>query len=189
MRISRQPSPSPVTIMIDQKQLKNVECFKYLGSMLTNDGRCTCEIKSRIAMAKAAFNKKKTLFISTLDLNLRKKLVKCYIWSMALYGAETWTLWAADQKYLGSFEMWCWRRMEKISWTDHVRNEEVLLRVNEQRNILHEIRKWKDKGPATQNADFCSGLWTVRCGRLSNCITYDCIIPVKQNADCCSGPV
>ena len=39
------------------------------------------------------------------------------------------------------FEMWCWRRMEKISWTDHVRNEEVLLRVNEQRNILHEIRK------------------------------------------------
>ena len=38
---------------------------------------------------------------------------------------------------------WCWRRMEKISWTDHVRNEEVLLRVNEQRNILHEIRKRK----------------------------------------------
>ena len=36
-----------------------------------------------------------------------------------------------------------WKRMEKISWTDHVRNEEVLLRVNEQRNILHEIRKWK----------------------------------------------
>ena len=39
--------------------------------------------------------------------------------------------------------MWCWWRMEKISWTDHVRNEEVLLRVNEQRNILHEIRKRK----------------------------------------------
>jgi len=39
--------------------------------------------------------------------------------------------------------MWCWRRMEKISWTDHVRNGEVLLRVKEQRNILHEIRKRK----------------------------------------------
>ena len=91
MRISRQQSP--VKIMIDQKQLENVECFKYLGSILTNDGRCTCEIKSRIAMTKAAF---KTLFTSKLDLNLRKKLVKCYIWSMALYGAETWTLRAAD---------------------------------------------------------------------------------------------
>ena len=60
MRISRQPSP--VAIMIHQKQLKNVECFKYLRSMLTNDGRCMCEIKSRIAMAKAVCNKKKTLY-------------------------------------------------------------------------------------------------------------------------------
>ena len=50
-----------------------MECFKYLGSILTNDGRCTCEIKSRIAMAKAAFDKKKTVFTSKLDLNLRKK--------------------------------------------------------------------------------------------------------------------
>jgi len=66
-------------------------------------------------MAKAAFNTKKTLFTNKFDLNLRKKLVKCYIWSMALYGAETWTFRAADQKYLESSEMWCWRRMEKIS--------------------------------------------------------------------------
>jgi hypothetical protein len=69
--------------------------------------------------------------------------VKCYVWSIALYNAETWTLWAVDQKHLENFEMWCWRRMEKISWTDHVRNEEVLLRVKEQRNNLHEILKRK----------------------------------------------
>jgi hypothetical protein len=61
---------------------------------------------------------------------------------MALYGAETWTLRAADQKYLKSFEMWCWR-MEKNIWIDHDRNEEVLLRGNVQRNILHETRKRK----------------------------------------------
>ena len=60
-----------------------------------------------------------------------------------MYGAETWTLRAADQKYLESFEMWCWKRMEKISWTDYVRNEVSLRVVNEQRNILHEIRKRK----------------------------------------------
>ena len=53
-----------------------------------------------------------------------------------------WILQAVDQKQLESFEMWCCRRMEKISWTDHVRNE-VLLTVKEQRNILHEICKWK----------------------------------------------
>jgi hypothetical protein len=45
--------------------------------MVTNEARCTCEIKSRTAMAKAAFNKKKTLFNRKLELNLRKKLVKC----------------------------------------------------------------------------------------------------------------
>jgi hypothetical protein len=74
---------------------------------------------------------------------LRKKLVKCCIWSIALYGAENGTVRAVDQKHVESFEMWCWRRMEKISWTDHVRNDGVLLRVKEQRNILHEKSKCK----------------------------------------------
>jgi hypothetical protein len=72
-----------------------------------------------------------------------KKLVKCYIWSVALYGAETETVWAGDQKHMESFKMWCWRRLENISWTDRVRNEEILLRVKEQRNMLHEISKRK----------------------------------------------
>ena len=111
--------------------------------MFTDDGICMCEIKFRTAMAMAAFNKKEALFTSTLDLKLRKKLIKRYIWSTALYGAETWTLRAVDQKHLVSFEMWCWRKVEKISWTDHVRNEEVLLSVKEQRDIQHEISKRK----------------------------------------------
>ena len=70
------------------KQLENVKCFKYLGSMLTDDGRCSCEIKSRIAMAIAAFNNRKNLYTSKFVLNLRKKLLKCYVWGTALYGAE-----------------------------------------------------------------------------------------------------
>jgi hypothetical protein len=64
-------------------------------------------------------------------------------YSIALYGAETWTLGKVDQKYLESFEMWCWRRMEKISWTDRVRNEEVLHRVKEEGNIVHTIKRRK----------------------------------------------
>jgi hypothetical protein len=50
---------------------------------------------------------------------------------------------AVVQKHLKNFQMWFWKRMEMISWTDHVRNVEVLLRVKEQRNILHEISKRK----------------------------------------------
>jgi len=55
-----------------------------------------------------------SLSIIKLDLNLTKKHAKCYIWSTALYGALTRTLWKVDQKNLGSFDMWWWRRMEII---------------------------------------------------------------------------
>jgi hypothetical protein len=64
--------------------------------MITNDARCIRDIKSRTVMAKTAFNKK-TLFASILDLDLRKELVKCYIWGRALYGAETWPLRKVDR--------------------------------------------------------------------------------------------
>ena len=60
-------------------------------------------------MAKAAINKKMTFFSSALDLELRKKLVKCCIWS--LYGAETWTLRTVDQKHLERFDA---RNMSRI---------------------------------------------------------------------------
>jgi hypothetical protein len=66
MRISRQ-TPT-VQIMIDQKQQENVEYCNYLGVIITDDARCTQEIKPSIAMSIATFNKKKSLFISQLDL-------------------------------------------------------------------------------------------------------------------------
>ena len=84
LRISRQPSP--IQIMIDQKQPENVGYISYLGSMITNYARYTREIKYKIAMVKAAFNK--ALVTSTSDLSVKKELVKCYF----SYDAETWTL-------------------------------------------------------------------------------------------------
>ena len=77
MRVSEKPAPEQ--IIVDQKKLKNVECFNYLSSMTINVARCTHEIKSRIVMARASFNVKKPLSTSKLDLNLSKKLVKCCI--------------------------------------------------------------------------------------------------------------
>ena len=67
--------------------------------MITNYARCRREIKCRVAMVKATFNRKKILLTSKLDLNLRKKLVKCYIRSITIYGAETCTLLKVDEKY------------------------------------------------------------------------------------------
>jgi hypothetical protein len=76
---------------------------------------------------------------------ITKRLVEYYIWNIALFGAGTWTLRKVDQKYLESFEMFCWRRIEKIRWTDHVMNEKVLYRVKEKRNILHAMERRKTK--------------------------------------------
>jgi hypothetical protein len=79
MRTSRQSFS--IEIMIDQKLPENVKYLNYFGRTMINNEEYLQEIKSRVAMAIAAF-KKKTLFISELDLNLRKKLAKFYIWSL-----------------------------------------------------------------------------------------------------------
>ena len=69
--------------------------------------------------------------------------MKFCTWSIALYGAETWTLRKIDEKYLERFEMWCWRRMGKIIWTDRVKNVEALHRVKKEMNILRTIKRRK----------------------------------------------
>ena len=58
-----------------------------------------------------------------------------------MYGVVAWTLRKVDQKYLGSFEMWCWKRMEKVNWIDRVKSEGTLPRVKEERSILHTIKR------------------------------------------------
>jgi len=131
--ISRQISP--IQTMTDQKQPVNVEYFNYWASTETNDAKYTREIKSKIAMGKAALNKNKVFSPNKLDLNLRQKLLKCYIRSTALYGAEKSILRKLDNKFLQSFQMWHWRRMLKISWTDRVKDE-VSQTVKEERHVL-----------------------------------------------------
>ena len=73
------------SIWVDNVQ---VDHFKHLGSVLT---RHTRGINMRIAMAKETFNRKISLLTSKLNIELRKKLVRCYVWSVALCGSETWT--------------------------------------------------------------------------------------------------
>jgi hypothetical protein len=113
--------------MIDQKHQQNVEYFNCIGSMMTNDARCTREIKSRIAMANQLSTTRRFISPANWIINLRKKPVKCYICGITVRGAATWTLREVEQKYVERFEMWCWRRMEKISWIDRVRNEECYI--------------------------------------------------------------
>jgi hypothetical protein len=101
------------------------------------------DIKARIGMAKNAFNNKKELLCRRMSKELKKKIVKTVIWPVAFYGCETWTLRDAECKRLEAFEMWVWRRMEKLSYKDRVTNDEVLKNVGESRCLLDSIRARK----------------------------------------------
>ena len=65
-------------------------------------------------MAKEAFNRKRSIFCGPLEKELRKRLLKCFVWSVGLYGAETLILQRNDQKLLEAFEIWIWRRMGRV---------------------------------------------------------------------------
>jgi hypothetical protein len=82
-------------------------------------------------------------------MNVRKKLVKYYIWSIAFHGAEN----CIDHKQFESLDRCWWRRMEKISWTTYGKNEEELHKVKEERNFIQTINKGRLTGLVTS----CTG--------------------------------
>lgn len=90
-----------------------------------------------------------------IHLNIKKRLIKTYVWSVATYGCETWVINDTEKKKLEAFEMWCWRRMERISWIERKTNEEVLRTVGEKRTLIEAIRerRWKMVGHAMRHPE------------------------------------
>ena len=116
--------------------------FTYLGSILSEDGRCEKEIRTRIGMAKANFGKMRNLLTNlSLDAQLRLRILECYIWSGLLYGCESWTLSADMKKKLKAAEMWFLRRMWRVPWTARRTNQEVLEMANTSRSLITIMRK------------------------------------------------
>ena len=74
-----------------------------------------------------------------LRLKTRKRLVRCYVLSTLLYAAETWTINKEVEKRINAFEMWLFRKMLRISYQDHITNEEMLRSVHEKRTLLQTI--------------------------------------------------
>ena len=78
-----------------------------------------------------------------IGLITRKRILKCYVWTTLLYGAETWTLTKSMLKKLDAFEIWAYRRMSRISWKDRLSNEIVLRRIQGQRILTKSIKERK----------------------------------------------
>lgn len=140
MIFSRQPH-NGTTLELNGSQIERVSKFKYLGSIITEDLNPDCEIKCRIEIARATFNNMRSFLCNdNLNLKLRQRMVECYVWSVLLYGVETWTLKVRTMNQLEAFEMWLHRRMLRIPWTQHVTNENVLRRANIERQLLTTVK-------------------------------------------------
>jgi len=99
---------------------------KYLGSLITENGRCELDIKSRIGMAKGTLWKHKELLRGKINLKVKKRILDCYIFPVLKYSCENWTLNNDLTQRINAFEQWCYRRSLKIKWSDKVSNEQVL---------------------------------------------------------------
>ena len=144
MVISRKKSEDipRVVLRSENEIIKQVKTFKYLGSSISENGRCEEEIGKRIAIAKQTFGRMKNLLTNRkLSIGTRKQAIKTYIWSILLYGAESWTISRKMEAKLEAMEMWTWRRMMKISWTERKSNETVLNMIGEERTLMKTIRK------------------------------------------------
>lgn len=103
-----------INVSFKGNRIEQVEQFKYLESIISNDGRSEKEIRNRIGQVKKAFLLQSKILISkNVSVETRKRLIKTYIRNTVLYKSETWALNKKDEKILEVFEMWCWRKLEK----------------------------------------------------------------------------
>lgn len=141
MVITKKKDAPTVQLMVDGEAIEQVKSFVYLGNQIEENGYCDNEIKRRIEIARNVFNRmNKVLTTSYLKLTTRFRILKCYVWSALLYGAETFTLNSITERKIEAFEMWTLRRMLKISWKDMISNEKVLEKAKVKRELLEIIK-------------------------------------------------
>ena len=141
MVISKKTTPE-CNIFVDGTKLKQKQSFKYLGTLITQDGRSHSEVNARIAQAKIVFKKMKYILTNkNVSMATRQRVLQCYVEPVLMYGCETWTITKPIQKKIEAVEMWFWRRMLKIPWTAKRTNVEVMEEAGLTRSLVNRIRK------------------------------------------------
>ena len=142
MGVTKKKDQLRVNVRIGGQAVKQVKSFRYLGSLVDEDGRCDAEIRSRIGMAKANFGQMRRILTSlNLSRGIRLRILKSYIWSVLLYGCETWTVSRKMKKRLEATEMWFIRRMMRIPWVARRTNQEVLQMAGMSKELMTTMRR------------------------------------------------
>ena len=118
----------PITSwQIDGETMKTVTDFIFLASKITADGDCSHEIKRRLLLGRKAITKLDSI-LKSRDITMPTKvcLVKAMVFPVLMYGYESYTTKKAERQRIDAFELWCWRRLLRVSWTARRSNQPIL---------------------------------------------------------------
>ena len=122
----------PITSwQIDGETMETESDFIFLGSKITEDGDCSHEIKSSLLLGRKVMTNLDSI-LKSRDITLPTKvhLVKVMIFPVVMYGCESWTTEKAEQQRIDAFELWCWRRLLRVSWTARRSNQSILKEIS-----------------------------------------------------------
>ena len=115
---------------IDRETVETMAEFIFLGSKITADGDCSHETKRRLLLGRKVMTNLDSIFKSR-DITLPAKvhLVKAMVFPVVMYGCESWTIKKAESRIV-AFELWCWRRLLRVSWTARRSNPSILKEIS-----------------------------------------------------------
>ena len=133
---------SPITSwQIDGETNGNSETL-FLGSKITADGDCHCEIKRRLILGRKVMTNLDSIFKSRdITLPSKVRLVKAMVFPVVMYGCESWTIKKADGQRIDAFELWCWRRLLRVPWTARRSNQSILKEISPEYSLERLLLK------------------------------------------------
>ena len=123
---------SPITPWeIDGETVETVSDFIFLGSKITADGDISHEIKRCLLLGRKVMTNLDSI-LKNRDITLPAKvhLVKAMVFPVVMYGCESWTVKKAERRRIDTFELWCWRRLLRVSWTARTSNQSILKEIS-----------------------------------------------------------
>ena len=136
---------SPISSwQMDGGRVQAVTDFTFLGSKITVDGDCSCEIKRCLLLGrKARTNLDSILNSRDITLPTKVRLVKVRVFPVVMYGCESCTIKKAEHQRINAFELWCWTRLLRVPWTARKSNKLILKEIRPENSLEGLILKLK----------------------------------------------
>ena len=129
---------------IDGETVETVSDFILGGSKITADGDCSHEIKRRLLLGRKVMTNVDSIFKSRgITLPTKVRLVKAMVFSVVMYGWESWTVKKAERRRIDVFELWCWRRLLRVPWTARRSIQYILKEISPGCSLVEQMLKLK----------------------------------------------